>query len=112
MEAVQIVRIAVFNNIIAPCYAKKDSPDCDLYLTREDIGRFLGYKNPDRAIRKIHKANYKRLNKYSVKVADGSTRLYSTRGAWELCTFSEQPRVEDVMDFIWDINHEWTERRN
>ena len=107
MKKLYEVGFAVFNNMIIPCYAKENSPECDLYLIREDIGRCLGYKNPSKAISKIHKANYKRLNRFSLKIAGGITRLYSTRGVWELCICSKQPQVEDVMDFIWDIHHEW-----
>ena len=106
MKALQAVRLVAFNGIYAFGYAEKDSPDCDLYLIREDIGRFLGYSNPSRAIREIHKAHYKRLNRLSHK-ALGGTRLYSTRGAWELGSYSEQPQTDDFMDFIFDIHHEW-----
>ncbi len=106
MKALQAVKVAVFNGIFSLCYAENDSPDCDLYLPREAIGLFLGYSNPNRAIRKIHKQHYQRLNRFSVKTVEGS-RLYSTRGAWELCRYSEQPHMEDVMDFIWDIHHLW-----
>ena len=106
MKALWAVRVVVFKDMAAFCYAEDDSLDCDLYLTREDIGRFLGYENPSRAICKIHKQHYQRLNRFSIKTLGGN-RLYSTRGAWELCRYSEQPQMEDVMDFIWDIHHLW-----
>lgn len=69
-------------------------------MTREQIGRALEYSDPQKAIDNIHSRNFDRLDVLSVTLklrgTDGKmydTRVYTLRGAMEICRFSRQPFV-------------------
>lgn len=55
---------------ITPCDFWADIND-EYFLTREQIGRALGYNNPTKAIDNIHHKHEKRLNKFSTTVTLG-----------------------------------------
>ena len=72
-------------------------------MTREQIGTALNYENPQKAIDNIHVRNSDRLDPLSVtlklQATDGKyydTRVYTLRGAMEICRFSRQPNAEGV----------------
>jgi len=82
----------------------------DILMTREQIGRALGYADPHRAIYKIHERNRDRLDKFSVvaklTTTDGKayeTYLYTAKGVYEICRFSRQPKADIFMDWVWDV---------
>lgn len=82
----------------------------DILLTREQIGLALEYKYPDDALSKIHKRHSNRLDPLSavVKMAstDGKyydTTLYTQRGIMEICRWSNKPKADLFMDWVWDI---------
>ena len=77
------------------CDFYKDE-DNNVYMTRQQIGEALEYKNPDDAIYRIHDRNKGRLDNFSVvlKVTanDGKkydTRLYNEKGIIEKNTERE-----------------------
>lgn len=91
---------------------------CDFYcnmndnilLTREQIGTALEYSNPANALNKIHQRHKDRLDQYSVLdklgSADGKsydTILYTQRGVMEICRWSNKPKANLFMDWVWDI---------
>ena len=91
---------------------------CDFYrnslneilMTREQIGAALEYTSPADAIRKIHERHKSRLDKFSVqdKLAgtDGKqylTYLYTAKGLYEICRWSQQPKADAFMDWAWDV---------
>ena len=101
-----------FNGVALDCYKDGNNSE-DFWATREQIGRLLGYSEPRIAISKIHARNSDRLNKFSgvVKLVtpDGGTQnttVYSFKGLLEICRFSNQPKANDVMDFLWNIADE------
>jgi len=82
----------------------------NILMTREQIGRALGYSDPHRAIYKIHERNKDRLDKFSVvtklTTTDGKayeTYLYTAKGVYEICRFSRQPKADAFMDWVWDV---------
>lgn len=82
----------------------------DILMTREQIGRALGYAEPRKAIQKIHERNKDRLDKFSVvtklTTTDGKayeTYLYTAKGVYEICRFSRQPKADIFMDWVWDV---------
>lgn len=82
----------------------------DILLTRGQIGTALEYIYPDDALSKIHNRHKDRLDKFSVvdrlASTDGKeyeTILYSQRGVMEICRWSNKPKANLFMDWVWDI---------
>lgn len=90
----------------------------DILLTREQIGTALEYKNPIKAIQKIHLKHSDRLESLCMRAKiEGSTQIggdltksdeqervyYTERGIMELCRWSRQPKANLFMDWVWDI---------
>lgn len=89
----------------------------DMLLTREQIGQALEYKDPSKAIRKIHLKHKDRLeplclrlkldnnqNGANLSKSEEQERVYYTqRGIMELCRWSRQPKADNFMDWAWDI---------
>lgn len=92
----------------------------DILLTREQIGIALEYTKPTQALSMIHKRHKDRLDNLSVinklLSTDGKeyeTILYTQRGVMEICRWSNKPKANQFMDWVWDIvkkyrNHELT----
>ena len=109
-----------FNGVKFDCYKAEGSNNEDFWATREQIGQLLGYASPDIAIGKIHARNVDRLNKFStltkmVNVEGNRTVtreviVYSFKGLLEICRFSNQPKANAVMDFLWEIADEIRKR--
>lgn len=90
----------------------------DVWMTREQIGRALGYANPKKAIEKLHAAHKDRLDKFSVLMRVASpergqvspnlggtqdTIVYCRKGVYEICRWSRQPNADDFYDKVYDI---------
>lgn len=83
------------------------------YMTREQIGAALEYRDPRIAIYKIHQRNADRLDPLSsvtklvTQVGNHTEErelfCYNLRGVMEICRFSRQPKADAFMDFCWDI---------
>lgn len=92
------------------CDFYKDE-DNNIYMTGEQIGIALEYKNPIRSISNLHNKedNKKRLDKFSVVTklmsTDGkqyNTRLYIEKGIYDICRFSKQPKADKFYDWVYD----------
>ena len=104
-----------FNGAALDCYTDGNN-NGDFWATREQIGRLLEYSEPMKSIAKIHERNSDRLNKFSTIVnlttVEGSrtvTRdviVYNFKGLLEICRFSNQPKANAVMDFLWNVADE------
>lgn len=81
----------------------------DFWMTREQIGLALEYKNPSISIGTIHKRNAKRLDPLSGLInlitpgGKQQTYVYNMRGVMEICRYSTQPKADAFMDFCWDV---------
>jgi prophage antirepressor-like protein len=112
-KELQVIKSGTFDGVQFDCYRDYDN---ELRGTREQIGRMLGYEDPNRAIAKIHKRYKKRLDNFSTVVnlttVEGTRAVtrkivtYSFKGLLEICRFSNQPKADAVMDFLWDVADE------
>lgn len=81
----------------------------DFWMTREQIGTALGYKNPSISIGTIHKRNAARLDPLSGLInlitpgGKQQTYVYNMRGVMEICRYSTQPKANAFIDFCWDV---------
>lgn len=102
-----------FNGNELACYTEPDAKDkYEFWATREQIGKFLGYSEPRKAIGKIHERNKERLDKFSsdVKMTTEAgmrmTTVYNFKGLLEICRFSNQINANKVIDILWDVAYE------
>lgn len=81
----------------------------DFWMTREQVGTALEYKNPSISIGTIHKRNAARLDPLSGLInlitpgGKQQTYVYNMRGVMEICRYSNQPKANAFMDFCWDV---------
>lgn len=111
MNNLKLVETDVFNKIAT----------CDFWgninneylVTREQIGRALGYSNPTKAIDNIHRKHRERIDKFSTTLTLGVLEgdryvereriLYNRKGIMEICRWSRQPLADKFMDWCWEI---------
>ena len=110
-----LIKSAVVNGINIDCDAQDGNNNVgeEFWLSREQIGKLLGYANPVDAIKKIHSRNRERLNLFStggqIDTPSRGTQnatLYSFNGLLEICRFSNQPKANEVINRLWDIAYE------
>lgn len=111
MNNLKLVETDVFNEI-ATCdfWGKANN---EYLVTREQIGRALGYSNPANAIKNIHLKHKERLDKFSTQLTLGYVEgdryvereriLYNRKGIMEICRWSRQPLADKFMDWCWEI---------
>lgn len=94
-----------------------DSINCDFFetdkeeicMTREQIGYALGYALPSRAIGNIHDRHKDRIDQYSgmlkLSTPGGlqNTMVYTAKGIYEICRWSQQSKANKFMDWVWDV---------
>ena len=83
----------------------------ELWITREQIGKFLGYKNPADAMARIHTKHSDRLGNFSKRIntPNSETRkviAYSFKGLLEICRWSRQPNADAILDCLWELIEE------
>ena len=123
MHNLQLLTTKQFNGATLDCYVEQGQEHTgDFWATREQIGRLLGYDNPKDAIKKIHKRNQERLDKFSKSVNmrtlfnEGQNvppfrnspiaTVYNFKGLLEICRYSNQPNANQVIDKLWEIADE------
>lgn len=87
----------------------------NIYMSRTQIGYALEYKNPSKGIENVHNRNYKRMDKFSIKITgaqiEGGSKhidpnsemyMYIERGIYEICRKSAQPVADDFNDWVYD----------
>lgn len=106
MNNLALVKSEPFGNVQCDFYSDNN----DTWMTREQIGQSLEYSNPARAISDIHNRHKDRLDKFSVirklRSTDGKaydTYLYSAKGIYEICRWSQQPKADAFFDWVYDI---------
>lgn len=102
----ELVRSGKFNSVYCDFYSSED----EIWMTREQIGTALEYKNPQKAIDNLHSRCKERLDKFSVTLKlrgpDGKmydTCVYSAKGVYEICRWSRQPKADAFIDWAWEI---------
>lgn len=108
MNNLVLVKSEMFNGVQCDIY--QDPATKDFSMTRKQIGEALEYASPNDAIKDIHSRHKERLDKFSriEQIAlplGGSqkTTVYSRRGIYEICRWSQQPKADQFMDFIYDL---------
>lgn len=111
MNNLKLVETDVFNEI-ATCDFWGNANN-EYLVTREQIGRALGYSNPANAIKNIHLKHKERLDKFSTQLTLGNVEgdryvereriLYNRKGIMEICRWSRQPLADKFMDWCWEI---------
>lgn len=110
----QLIATRDFNGISFNCYQEQGQQDStDFWATREQIGMLLEYENPRVSVANIHNRNKERLDKFSAVIklvtpqgTQQDTTVYNFRGLLEICRYSNQPKANAVMDFLYDIADE------
>lgn len=96
-----------FGSLSCDIYQNEDK---NIYMTGTAIGTALEYSHPLKAINNIFARNIDRLlplsDVFNVPNSLGkprNVRMYTLRGAMEICRYSQQPKANAFMDFVWDI---------
>lgn len=106
MNDLTLFRKEIFNGV--ECDFWKDEND-QIWMTREQIGKSLEYGNPRESIKTIHVRNRERLDKFSRRVqldtpfGKQEMYLYNTKGIYEVCRYSKQPKANDFYDWVYDL---------
>ena len=113
-KALQLVKTDSFEGIEFSLYQKPGDPE--FWGTRDQIGQMLGYSEPRIAIGKIHSRNSERLDKFATvtklvtvegdREVEREFTIYNFKGLLEICRFSNQPKADAVMDFVWNMADE------
>jgi prophage antirepressor-like protein len=108
-KGLQVIKNSVFEGARVDFYQDDKEEFC---ATREQIGSMLGYADPKASIANIHARNKERLDQFSrvIKLITPqgrqSTTVYSFKGLLEICRYSDQPKADAVMDFLWNVADE------
>ena len=109
----ELLTTKTFNGNALDCYVEQGQEQTgDFWATREQIGTLLEYENPADAIAIIHHRNKDRLDRFSttfnLKGEAGlrKTTLYSFKGLLEICRYSNQPKANDIMDWLFEVADE------
>lgn len=108
MNSLALVKQTSFGALLVDCYTDGHG---NFYMTREQIGQALEYPHPRQAIEKIHKRHKKRLDKFCVSVPilgtvkhrEYNAVLYQSRGVYEICRHSSQPKADAFYDCMYDV---------
>ncbi len=103
----EIVKTEKFGDLDCNFYKNEKG---EVFVTRTQIGKALGYGNPSRAISDIHKAHKERLDTLSmvtkISLPAGGTQkvyVYNAKGIYEICRYSNQPKANDFYDWAYDV---------
>ena len=115
MNELTLVKHEFFEDLKCDIY----QDDNEYYMTREQIGRALGYANSRVSISNIHNRNKERFDGMSTVInlisADGKshdTVVYTRKGIMEICRWSKQPRADMFIDWVWEVMDSLIEGRN
>jgi prophage antirepressor-like protein len=110
----QLITTKSFNGVELDCYVEPNQQDKGAFwATRTQIGQLLEYVEPGVAIGKIHQRNQERLDKFSrvhqIDLPSGGVQyvtIYNFKGLLEICRYSNQPKANAVMDWLFDVADE------
>ena len=113
----QLLTTKTYNGIEFDCYVEPNQTDKGAFwATRTQIGELLGYEHPATAIKNIHERNKDRLDRFSTQLkmsqveggrkVEREVTLYDFKGLLEICRYSNQPKANAIMDWLWEIADE------
>jgi len=107
MGDLTLIKSANFGNVKCDFW---EDDNGNILLTRKQIGQALEYADPQKAIDNLHAKHADRLDNFSVTLkvrgADGKmydTTLYTVKGVMEICRWSQQPKANAFMDWVWEV---------
>ena len=114
MNELVLLKSTEFNGVALDCYIEPKQQDKgDFWATRTQIGQLLGYSEAGNAIKNIHMRNKERLDKFSrvaqLELPSGGTQdviVYNFKGLLEICRYSNQPKANDIMDWLFEVADE------
>lgn len=108
----KLVKQGEFLGTVCDFYVDEEN---NIYMSRTQIGYALEYKNPSKGIENVHNRNYKRMDKFSIKITgaqiEGGSKhinpnsemyMYIERGIFEICRKSAQPIADDFYDWVYE----------
>ena len=85
----------------------------DFWVTREQIGRMLNYRTPERSVRLLQERYewhfnhlYKEVELNIRRKGNSQVVLYNFDGLLEICSFSGKSRAAEVVNFLWQVRRE------
>lgn len=108
----KLVKQGKFLGTVCDFYVDEEN---NIYMSRTQIGYALEYKNPSKGIENVHNRNYKRMDKFSIKITgaqiEGGSKhinpnsemyMYIERGIFEICRKSAQLIADDFYDWVYE----------
>ena len=105
-EKLKLVRTRRINGSLLEYYTDQEQ---ELWITGEQLGKFLGYVRPRNAIAILHAKHADRLDQYSkqVKLTEGEEVIvYSFKGLLEVCRHSRKPNANTILDCLFEFIEE------
>ena len=107
MSNLVLVKSETFGSVQCDFYKGENG---EILLTRKQIGEALEYADPQKAIDNLHSKHQERLDRFSVTLkvrgADKKqypTTLYRTKGVYEICRWSQQPKADLFYDWVYEM---------
>ncbi|WP_432401036.1 ORF6C domain-containing protein [Wukongibacter sp. M2B1] len=107
MNNLRIVKSDNFGSVKCDFYTDGSN---EILMTRRQIGESLEYENPNGSVKNIHLRHADRLDKFSTVVqidtpsrGKQETTVYNAKGIMEICRWSQQPKADEFMDWVWDV---------
>ena len=102
MNKLHKVFTLTFSDIKLDCYISDSTATADvLWLSRETIGKLLGYEQPIQDIKEIHSRRKFILDELSIK--ENGTVYYDFRALIDICYASNSKDKDDVAKNLWCI---------
>lgn len=109
----ELVKQGEFLGTVCHFYVDEES---NIYMSRTQIGYALQYKQPQHAILVMHQRHRERLDRFSVEVKGSqfvtpyfnkdkkaSVFMYSERGIYEVCRWSNQKVADEFNDWVYEV---------
>lgn len=108
----KLVKQGEFLGTVCDFYVDKEN---SIYMSRTQIGYALQYKQPQHAVLMVHQRHKERLDKFSAEVMasqfvtpyfnkdkKASVYMYSERGIYEICRWSNQKFADEFNDWVYE----------
>ena len=110
-EKLKLVRTRRINDTLLEYYTDEER---ELWITGEQLGKFLGYVRPRNAIAVLHGKHADRLDQYCkrVNIPEGEEVIvYSFKGLLEVCRHSRKPNANKILDSLFELVDEMERRK-
>lgn len=108
----KLVKQSEFLGTVCDFYVDEED---NIYMSRTQIGYALQYKQPQHSILVMHQRHRERLDRFSVEVKGSqfvtpyfnkdkrsSVFMYSERGIYEICRWSNQKVADEFNDWVYE----------